>query len=263
MIRDGFRLSIMQTLCKNFFMQTQNDPTDAAKTSPPRKKRGALMVHEKLREDIQWLRIAPGTALDEVELAKSYEVSRTPVREALLLLANEGFVQFLQNRTSIVAPLSLHNQSAFLDTYLLLSRGLIRAAALQGQTRRADLEAFVATYETGLQAGDTESAFRAQLGLFRHIASLARNRFLSKYFLEAQDASVRMKLLYFFPHLTKAEFNEAVARLRAVVDAMAAHDAEAGDVAVSAVILFESRVIQNGLGPRFGHKMAIDQVQEP
>jgi len=246
-----------------YFMPARKDPTKAAKTAPTRKKRGALMVHEKLREDIQWLRIAPGAALDEVDLAKAYEVSRTPVREALLLLANEGFVQFLQNRTSIVAPLSLHNQSAFLDTYLLLSRGLIRAAALQGQAQRADLDVFVTTYEKGLLAGDTEAAFRAQLGLFRNIATLARNRFLSKYFLEAQDASVRMKLLYFFPHLPKADFDEAVARLRAVVDAMAAGDAESGDIAVSEVILFESRVIQDGLGPRFGHKMAIDQVQEP
>lgn len=237
--------------------------TEPAKAAPTRKKRGALMVHEKLREDIQWLRIAPGTALDEVDLAKSYEVSRTPVREALLLLANEGFVQFLQNRTSIVAPLSLHNQAAFLDTYLLLSRGLIRAAAQQGPAKRADLDAFVSAYEKGLQAGDTEAGFRAQLGLFRQIATLACNRFLSRYFLEAQDASVRMKLLYFFPHLAGADVEEAVTRLRAVVDAMTAGDAEAGDIAVSEVILFESRVIQAGLSPRFGHKMAIDQVQEP
>lgn len=227
--------------------------------APSRKKRGALLVYEKLREDIQWLRLDPGSALDEVALAKTYDVSRTPVREALLLLENEGFVQFLQNRTSIVAPLSLHNQAAFLDTFILLSRGLIRAAAMHGTTQRDRLEGLVRNYASRLEADDVEGAFRAQLDLNRCIAKEARNRFLEKYFLEAQDASVRMKLLYFFPHLGAEQRKEAVARLQAIVDAMVAGDPDAGDAAVRDAILFESKVIQGGLAPRYGHEMAIDQ----
>lgn len=214
-------------------------------------------MHERLREDIQWMRIAPGSALDEVALAKEYEVSRTPVREALLLLANEGFVQFLQNRTTIVAPLSMHNQAAFTDTFLLLSRGLIRAVALNGPADRGPLDGFVADYGHRLTAGDPEGAFRAQLALFRQIAPLARNRFLSKYFIEAQDASVRTKLLYFFPHLQDADTAEATTRLEAIVDAVASADGEMGDAAVCAAILFENRIILRGMGPRFGHAMSV------
>ena len=226
--------------------------------APERKKRGALLIQERLREDIQWLRIEPGTALDEVTLAKAYEVSRTPIREALLLLATEGFVQFLKNRTSIVAPLSLHNQAAFLDTFILLSRGLIRGAVLNGGADPDSLGAFVDAFARGLEEGDTETAFRAQIALFRSIAELAQNRFLEKYFLEAQDASVRVKLLYYFPRLSAADRAEAVRHLRAVVAALADGDPEAGDRAVRDAILFESGVIQRGLDPRFGHLMAID-----
>lgn len=235
--------------------KTDKSPTNSA---PERKKRGAILVREKLREAIQWLRLEPGSALDEVALAKEYEVSRTPIREALLLLSNEGFVQFLQNRTSIVAPLSLDNQAAFLDTFILLSRGLVRAAAQHGGIDRSELAPFVEAYAQGLQRGEVETAFRAQLDLYRYIASTARNRFLEKYFLEAQDASVRMKLLYFFPHLRGADQDEAVRRLNAVVEAMAAGDPEAADAAVRDSILFETRVIQAGLGPRFGHGMDLD-----
>lgn len=226
---------------------------------PVRKKRGALMVYEKLREDIQWMRIEPGSALDEVELAKNHEVSRTPIREALLLLANEGFVKFLQNRTSIVAPLSLHNQAAFLDTFILLSRGLVRAASMHGAADREQLEGLVNDFALGLKADNIEKAFRAQLALYHQIAALAKNRFLTKYFLEAQDASVRMKLLYFFPHLTEADRNEAEMRLRAVVDALVAENPDGGDTAVRDAILFENRVIKAGLEPRYGHRMALDQ----
>jgi DNA-binding GntR family transcriptional regulator len=247
-------LHIMQTLCKNNFM-TKKPDTPPTQTAPERKKRGAILVRDKLREAIQWLHLEPGSALDEVALAKEYEVSRTPIREALLLLSNEGFVQFLQNRTSIVAPLSLDNQAAFLDTFILLSRGLVRAAAQHGKIDQSELAPFVDAYAESLADGAVEPAFRAQLGLFRHIAAKARNRFLEKYFLEAQDASVRMKLLYFFPHLVGADRNEAVRRLTAVVEAMAAGDPEAADAAVRDSILFETRVIQAGLGPRFGHGM--------
>ncbi|MCE0507315.1 GntR family transcriptional regulator [Roseivivax sp. GX 12232] len=225
--------------------------------SPAKKKRGALLVHERLREDIQWLRIEPGSALDEVALARQFEVSRTPIREALLLLSNEGFVQFLQNRTTIVAPLSLFNLSAFTDTLILLSRGMVRAATLQGQADKSTLDAFVADYSNALEQGEDEAAFHVQLEFFRHIASLARNRFLEKYFLEAQDASVRTKLLYFFPHLSGKDRLEAIRRLQSISNAVLAGEADESDAATRDAILFEVDVIQRGLGPRFGHEMTL------
>lgn len=240
------------------FMEAKKPKSPKAE-APAKKQRGALMVHEKLREDIQWLRIDPGSALDEVALAKTYAVSRTPIREALLLLANEGFVQFLQNRTTIVAPLSLHNQAAFLDTFILLSRGLVRAAALNGGAERGPLDACVAQYADGLAGNDSEAAFRAQLALYRDLAGRARNRFLAKYFLEAQDASVRMKLLYYYPHLAGPDRDMAVNRLRAVVDAVTSGLADAADDAVRDAILGESAVIQRGLGPRYAHQMDLTQ----
>ena len=108
----------------------------AGKTkATPRKRgrRGALQVYDVLREEILWVRIAPGTALDEHDLAARFEVSRTPIREALLLLAGERLVQFLPNRTSIVAPFSLDNAGDYLDTALIISRAMARAAALSGR----------------------------------------------------------------------------------------------------------------------------------
>lgn len=235
----------------------QNPATEA----PARKKRGAILVHEQLREDIQWMRIAPGSALDEVALASDYGVSRTPIREALLLLATEGFVHFLQNRTTIVAPVSLHNQAAFLDTFILLSRGLVRAAAPRGAAHKAALLAQVSQYAERLREGDVEGAFRAQLALFRQVAGLTENRFLSKYFLEAQDASVRVKLLYYFPHLHQADIADTITRLEAVVRAITDNDADAADAAVTTLLLSENAIIQRGLGPRFGHSVAMTHSQ--
>ena len=45
-----------------------------------------------------------------------------------MLLAGDGLVVFLPNRTSLVLPLSLHNMGEYMDMYLLLSRAVIRGA---------------------------------------------------------------------------------------------------------------------------------------
>lgn len=220
-----------------------------------KKKRGALLVHERLRDEIMWLEIEPGSALDEVALAARYGVSRTPIREALLLLGNEGFVHFLQNRTTVVAPLSLHNIPEHLDTFILLSRALVRSVAMAGGVPPQPLRDLVATYSAELEAGNVKAAFKAQLGLYRHLGELSGNRFLEKYFLEVQDASVRLKQLYFFPNITDREKHRAADLLGAVVDGVGSGDPDESDAAVVRSILFEAGVVQRSLGPRFGHTM--------
>src|SRR5215204_4150458 len=49
--------------------------------------------------------LAPGEPLMEVELSELLEVSRTPLREALKLLATEGLVELRLNRSAVVTPL--------------------------------------------------------------------------------------------------------------------------------------------------------------
>jgi len=51
------------------------------------------VVYEMLRRKVLTLELPPGTALSENELAAALGVSRTPVRESLILLADEGLVQ--------------------------------------------------------------------------------------------------------------------------------------------------------------------------
>ncbi len=55
----------------------------------------ATRIHARLREDILALRLAPGAAVSEKELSLAYGAGRTPVREALLRLADEGLVEIV------------------------------------------------------------------------------------------------------------------------------------------------------------------------
>src|SRR4051794_40216927 len=60
-------------------------------------------IYLKLRQMVLALELAPGAALSENELAASLGVSRTPVRESLILLAQEGLVQVFPKIGSFVS----------------------------------------------------------------------------------------------------------------------------------------------------------------
>jgi DNA-binding GntR family transcriptional regulator len=66
-----------------------------------------LQVAGRLRQMLVESRIQPGAKLNERELCELLKVSRTPLREAIKMLAAEGLVQLLPNRGAIAVELSL------------------------------------------------------------------------------------------------------------------------------------------------------------
>jgi DNA-binding GntR family transcriptional regulator len=64
-------------------------------------------VYRNLRRMILYSELQPGEWLRQVELAKQFGVSRTPIREAMRSLQQEGLVQIVPNHGARVAPLSI------------------------------------------------------------------------------------------------------------------------------------------------------------
>ena len=91
---------------------------------------GAEFVYEALRSDILGLQMEPGNMLDETELAERFNLSRSPVREALIRLSGEGLVQTLRNRSTIVAPFDVAAIPSYLDASELVYRVTARLAAI-------------------------------------------------------------------------------------------------------------------------------------
>ncbi len=60
----------------------------------------------ELRKQIIYGDIMPGELLSENNLSKEFEMSRTPIRNALLYLENDGFVTILKNRGTLVKEIS-------------------------------------------------------------------------------------------------------------------------------------------------------------
>ena len=69
----------------------------------PAQRTNRRVVYEKLRRKMLTLELPPGAALSENELAAELGVSRTPIREGLILLSEEGLVQVFPQVGSFVS----------------------------------------------------------------------------------------------------------------------------------------------------------------
>ena len=72
-----------------------------------RTRQAAPQVFEWLRASILSLQLAPGTALSRTELAERFELSQTPVRDALLQLAQEGLVDIFPQHATLVSRIDI------------------------------------------------------------------------------------------------------------------------------------------------------------
>ena len=219
----------------------------------PKAQRGAIQVYETLRDDILWLRIAPGTAIDEVALAARFDISRTPIREALMLLAADSLVVFLPNRTSIVPPLSLHNMGEYMDMYLLLSRAVVRGAVLA-----PDLSALHALLDNllfHLETAPGEPALRAELALRHLMGDLARNTFQNRFYRQIIDMGNRSKILHFYPNAKPADLTAIRLAWSSLIQAILRRDPDAADQIITHMLLAENEIILRSLHPKFGHDL--------
>ncbi|MBP2296690.1 GntR family transcriptional regulator [Azospirillum rugosum] len=71
------------------------------------KQNRADQIRELIAEEITAGKLSPGARLEEVALAERFNVSRTPVREALAQLASAGLVEMRPRQGAVVATLSL------------------------------------------------------------------------------------------------------------------------------------------------------------
>src|ERR1700759_4316136 len=65
----------------------------------------AVRIRGDLRDAIASLRLRPGTAILEKDLAQTYGVSRTPVREAVVKLVHEGLISVFPQAGTLRSPI--------------------------------------------------------------------------------------------------------------------------------------------------------------
>ncbi len=137
-----------------------------------RGRRGSArqVVHDVLRRRVLSLELPPGAPLSESELAAELGVSRTPVREALILLADEGLVEVVPQAGTRVSRLSVAAvRTAQFVREAVETAGLALAVSRAGAADHRALEELLERQDHARREGDVDAfmalddAFHARL----------------------------------------------------------------------------------------------------
>ena len=80
----------------------------------------ANQTYRRLHAEILTCVLLPGQVVSERELARRYDVSKTPMREALAQTCHDGLIQRLPGRGYMVAPITIKDIRALFDLRLIL-----------------------------------------------------------------------------------------------------------------------------------------------
>lgn len=131
---------------------------------------------EKLAEQIVAGRYQPGERLVETRLAEQFGISRSPVREGLRILENDGLVLLVERRGAIVKPLAASDIEEMFACRMALQGLAARLAAERWrEPELAPLRHALAEMEAALQDGNVEHYYTADIAYHEHVCKLSRN----------------------------------------------------------------------------------------
>ncbi len=150
-------------------------------------------TYEKLKRSLIEGVLNPGERLSEIELAERLGVSRTPVREALMRLAQEGLVELQPGRGAWVRELTPEEVREVYEVRAALEAEAARLAA--ERATEADLDALIAAEEAlrRLPRTDVAAQTRADARFHARLVATSKNRELERLFhqLDAKLALAR------------------------------------------------------------------------
>lgn len=218
-------------------------------------ERDGEKVAQTLRDSILRLDLRPGEILDEAELAERLNVSRTPVREAIIQLIADRLV-VRDGRKAKVAPLDFDDVPKLYDALLISSR-LVHRLAAENRTDAQmveiarQMEAFEASIETG------NGVVRSETNLLFHkaISASTGNRYISDFYETALVGTIRLARACFAGAQEfgagadgaelKAHLARTVGQHRSIHDAILRRDADAADqLAVDHYVLTKQRILK-------------------
>jgi DNA-binding GntR family transcriptional regulator len=191
-------------------------------------------VTARLRDLIVENRIQPGERVPELEIAARLGVSRTPIREALKVLAAEGLVEMQPLRGAIVRGFSAKDAQDMLRVIALLEEFAGREAC---GAPAADIAAVQALHERMREhhrRRERQPYFALNQQIHQAIVALARNETLSA--MHAQLGQ-RMRRIRYVGNSEPANWDAAMAEHEAMMQALAARDADAMAAAMRAHLL--------------------------
>lgn len=199
-------------------------PVAGTRAKAQNRIKNSEIVYNDLRHAIVTMHLTPGTPIIERELTERYGISRTPLREAVLRLADDGLVNIISKSGTYVARIPVANLREGIVARRALEEVTVRAATKHASTSqimelRATIQRQKETAETG-----QEEAFHAADDAFHKGIAIAAS------FPGIWDMIVQMRVhVERYRRLTlpqSGRMNMIVGEHAAVLDAIAAGEAD-------------------------------------
>ncbi len=179
-------------------------------------------VYAVLREHIVKAHFLPGAALSEKRLAEELGVSRTPVREALIRLAEDGLVNIVPQSGTYVAPLDV---AAVHDSQLI--REALECATVFAAARKVtpeegdDLARILAEQKRHLAAGDHEGFIAADDALHARLIEISGHKGVAR---TVQGAKLHLDRIRYIAGEDSPHIHFVIGQHEEIIDRVIHHD---------------------------------------
>jgi DNA-binding GntR family transcriptional regulator len=179
-------------------------------------------VAHRLRQMLVENRILPGAKLNERELSQVLEVSRTPLREAIKMLAAEGLVELLTNRGAIAVELT---EADVLNTFEVMGGLEAQSGELAAQritdTELTEIKAMHFEMLAAYTRRDLPTYYRLNSAIHSAINTAAKNPVLTTTY---GQVNARLQALRFRSNQDEEKWTAAVAEHGLMIEALQARD---------------------------------------
>jgi GntR family transcriptional regulator, rspAB operon transcriptional repressor len=198
----------------------------------PRGETIASLIYSDLRAELVSLKRPPGQVVSEAEIALSYGVSRTPVREAILKLSDEGLLEIFPQSGIFVSRIPL----AALPEAIIIRKALEETTARLAAERATSsqiltLHSIVERQREADAAGDNEAFHQADELFHATIAEVAGHPGIWKLILQVKIHVDRYRRLT-LPQAGR--ITRVIAEHEAILAALEKHDAQMARLAMEA-----------------------------
>lgn len=137
-------------------------------------------VAERLREQIFSHELAPGSWLDEQSLAIAFGISRTPMREAIKVLASEGLVTTKMNKGAYVTEVDRRDLEQIFTVLSLLEGQAAKETAIKAsEAQLTQLDNLHHRLEKAAADRDLEQFFEINVKFHELIQEIAGNKWMN------------------------------------------------------------------------------------
>lgn len=178
-------------------------------------------TYKRIKEALINKQLLPGMQLVEAQLSELFKISRTPIRNALMRLELEGYVEQIKNRGTFVINPSAEEIIQAFEVRTTLELALIKdteAEALKGLAEH--MRRYIIDESQAVNNGFIQSYLEANRAFHMTLVSEAKNKLMHKLYVQVFDQIIIYLTLYEDFYEVESEYEMSINEHRDIVESM-------------------------------------------